>query len=170
MRAAGEDSQLNAQPPTLREYNAAIDLIERNLEVRPQKIAYIDDFGSYTYADMAERVNRRGNVFAALGLAQEMRILLCLTDTIDFPSAFLGAIKAGLVPVAVNTLLTSNDYDFMLRDSRAQALVVSESVLSTFQPILGEQSFLKHVVVSGNNSSGYPRLADMMATAGSNFA
>ena len=47
--------------------------------------------------------------------------MVCLTDTIDFPSAFLGAIKAGLVPVAVNTLLTSDDYDFMLRDSRAQA-------------------------------------------------
>src|SRR5262249_199255 len=127
MRAAGEDCQLNAQRPRVGEYNAAIDLIERNLEVRPQKIAYIDDFGSYTYADLAERVNRCGNVFAALGLAQEMRILLCLTDTIDFPSAFLGAIKAGLVPVAVNKILTHHDFDFMLRGSRAQAFVVSYS-------------------------------------------
>src|SRR5262249_58688389 len=121
MRGAGEDSQLNAQPPTLREYNAAIDLIERNLEVRPQKIAYIDDFGSYTYADLAERVNRCGNVFAALGLAQEMRILLCLTDTIDFPSAFLGAIKAGLLPLPVNTLPPHNEYHFILRATPAPA-------------------------------------------------
>jgi benzoate-CoA ligase len=170
MRATGEDSQLNAQPPTLREYNAAIDLIERNLDARPQKIAYIDDFGSYTYADLAERVNRCGNVFAALGLAQEMRILLCLTDTIDFPSAFLGAIKAGLVPVAVNTLLTSNDYDFMLRDSRAQALVVSESLLPAFQPLVDSEPFLKHVLVSGTTSSSYRRLGDLMARAKTDFA
>ena len=91
--------------------------------------------------------------------------MVCLTDTIDFPSAFLGAIKAGLVPVAVNTLLTSNDYDFMLRDSRAQALIVSEPLLPVFKPILDDQPFLKHVVVSGGDPSGYPRLADLMAPA-----
>jgi benzoate-CoA ligase len=170
MGPTGEDSQLNAQLPTLREYNAAVDLIERNLDVRPQKIAYIDDLGSYTYADLAERVNRCGNVFTALGLAQETRILLCLTDTIDFPCVFLGAIKAGLVPVAVNTLLTSSDYDFMLRDSRAQALVVSESLLPAFKPLLDNEPFLKHVIVSGATSSSYPRLADLMARATTDFA
>ena len=56
--------------------------------------------------------------------------MLCLHDSIDFPVAFLGAIKAGIVPVAVNTLLTSKDYDYMLRDSRAQVLVVSDGCWS----------------------------------------
>jgi benzoate-CoA ligase len=166
MGTTGEDSQLNAQPPTLRKYNAAVDLLERHLDVRPQKIAYIDDHGSYTYADLAERVNRCGNVFTALGLAQETRILICLTDTIDFPSVFLGAIKAGLVPVAVNTLLTSDDYDFMLHDSRAQALIVSTSLLSAFTPIIDQQPFLKHVVQAGGNEPGYKQLSDLMAAAG----
>ncbi len=66
--------------------------------------------------------------------------MVCLLDTIDFPAVFLGAIKAGLVPVAVNTLLTSNDFDFMLRDSRAQALIVSEPLLPVFKPILERSS------------------------------
>ena len=151
-----------AQTGTLQTYNAAVDLIERNLAARPDKIAYIDESGRYSFAELAERVNRCASALTGLGLAMEARVMLCLTDTIDFPSAFLGAIKAGLVPVAVNTLLTSNDYDFLLRDSRAQALIASEPLLPVFKPILGDSPFLKHVVVSGNYSA-YPRLADLMA-------
>src|SRR5215813_9135564 len=157
-------------PGTLQNYNVAVDLIERNLAVRPDKIAYIDEHGRYSFADLAEHVNRCANVLTGLGLPMEARLMVCLTDTIDFPSVFLGAIKAGLVPVAVNTLLTGNDYNFMLRDSRAQALVVSESLLSIFTPILGDQPFLKHVVVSGEKLCGHPRLADLMTAAGPDFA
>ncbi len=157
-------------PGTLQDYNAAVDLIERNLAARPDKIAYIDDDGYYSFTELAERVNRCANALTGLGLSMETRVMVCLSDTIDFPAVFLGAIKAGLVPVAVNTLLTSNDYSFMLRDSRARAIIISEQLLPAFNPILNDQPFLKHVVVSGSNPSGHPRLADLMAAAGSNFA
>jgi benzoate-CoA ligase len=164
------ENRLSAQASTLQNYNAAVDLLERNLPTRAGKIAYIDESGRYTYAELAERVNRCANALTALGLPLEARVLLCLSDTIDFPVAFLGSIKAGLVPVAVNTLLTTSDYAFMLRDSRALALIVSEPLLSTFEPILADQTFLKHVVVSGGSLSGYPRLADLMAARDSHFA
>ena len=132
---------LSAQSGTLQNYNAAVDLIERNLAARPDKIAYIDENGRYSFAELAERVNRCANALTGLGLSMEARVMLCLTDTIDFPSAFLGAIKAGLVPVAVNTLLTGSDYSFMLSDSRAQALIVSEPLLPAFEPIVDKQPF-----------------------------
>jgi benzoate-CoA ligase len=164
-----DPTPLSAQSGTLQNYNAAVDLIERNLAVRPDKIAYIDEDGRYSFAELSERVNRCANALTGLGLSMEARIMLCLTDTIDFPSAFLGAIKAGLVPVAVNTLLTSSDYSFMLSDSRAQALVVSEPLLPAFKPLFDGQPFLKHIVVSGGNSSVYPRLADLTAAAASAF-
>jgi benzoate-CoA ligase len=153
----------------MQHYNAAGDLIERNLAVRPEKIAYIDDNGSYTFAELTERVNRCANALCELGLILESRIMICLADTIDFPTAFLGAIKAGLVPVAVNTLLTSGDYDFMLRDSRARVLIVSESLLTVFKPILAGQPFLMHVVVSGGSASDEPRLAELMAAVKTDF-
>ena len=121
-------------PPDIHfpaEYNAAHDLIERNLQAgRADKIAYIDDRGSCTYGELAERVNRFANALVGLGLHREERVMLCLHDTIDFPTAFLGCIKAGIVPVAVNTLLTANDYRYMLGDSRACALVASAPLLS----------------------------------------
>src|SRR5262244_2511756 len=89
-----------------RDYNAAEDLIQRNLAAgRGGKMAIRDAAGSYSYADLAERVGRFADLVGGLGVVQEQRILLCLLDTIDFPTAFLGAIRAGIVPVPVNTLL-----------------------------------------------------------------
>ena len=159
---------MDAQPTALQPYNAAVDLIERNLAARPDKIAYIDDQGSYSFRDLAERVNRAANALTDLGLPMECRVMVALLDTIDFPAVFLGAIKAGLVPIAVNTLLTGNDFDFMLRDSRAQALILSAPLLPVFKPILAGQPFIKQVVVSGG-ASEYSSLADLMAKAPSEF-
>jgi benzoate-CoA ligase len=101
-----------------RDYNFAADILKRNLDAgRGDKAAYIDHRGSYTYAELAARVERFGHVLRALGIRREERILICLLDTIDWPTAFLGAIKAGVVAVPVNTLLTEDDYRFMLEDS-----------------------------------------------------
>ena len=164
----------SVSPPAIeipRRYNAAHDLIERNLAAgRGAKLAYIDDAGRYTYADLAERVNRAANALAGLGLGFEDRVMLCHLDTIDWPAMFLGAIKAGIVPIAVNTLLTAADYEFMLNDSRAKALVVSEALWPQFAPILANCPHVKHVIVSGANAQGRLRLQDLLGKAGASFA
>ncbi len=132
-----------------RDYNAAEDLISRNLVAgRGDKLAFIDDAGTCTYAQLAERVNRFGNALLDLGLRMEDRILIAMHDSIDWPVAFLGAIKAGIVPIAVNTLLTTKDYEFMLADSRAKALLVSTALKPQFEPLIGRLPFLRHVVTS----------------------
>jgi benzoate-CoA ligase len=120
-------------------YNAAVNLIERNLGAgRGAKTAFIDDHGHYSYAELAKRVSRFANLVRRLGIQPEQRILLCLHDTIDFPTAFLGAIKAGVVPVAVNTQLTAGEFAFMLADSRARAVFVSAAVLPAMRAALTE--------------------------------
>ena len=147
-----------------RDYNAAVDLIERNLKAgRGGKAAFHDDRGNYTYANLAERVDRASNALRGLGIEPEQRVLLCLLDSIDFPTMFLGAIKAGVVPVPVNTLLTTADYDFMLRDSRARALVVSAALYDRFAPILAQQPALKHVIVADDQRPG--GLGDLLNSA-----
>src|SRR5258708_12253813 len=85
----------------------------------------------------------------------EHRVPLAHTDTIDFPTAFLGAIKAGIVPIAVNTLLPPKDYEYMLSDSRAKALIVSEQLLPQFAPLVPKLPFLKHVIVSVSRPQGH---------------
>jgi len=157
----------SVSPPKIhipRDYNAAYDLIERNLRSgRSGKVAFIDDAGQYTFGELAERVNRFGSGLLAMGVEMEQRVLLALTDTIDFPIAFLGSIKAGIVPVAVNTLLTPKDYEYMLSDSRARALVLSEQLVPQFAPLMGKMPFLKHVIVSGSGVSGHPTFRDVLA-------
>ena len=160
-------------PPAVtipRDYNAAHDLIERNLAAgRAAKTAVIDDLGSYSYGQLAERVNRWANALVGLGHAMDQRVLLCLLDSIDFPTAFLGSIKAGVVPVAANTMLTTSDYEYMLRDSRARTLVVSEALLPVFTPLIGKVPTLQHVVVSGGNAGPHLAFADLLAKAATRF-
>ncbi len=163
----------STSPPAItipRDYNAAHDLIERNLAAgRAGKVAFIDDAGAVTYGELAERVNRVANALTALGLQPEDRLLLCHLDTADWVAVFLGAIKAGIVPIAVNTLLTTDDYRFMLRDSRARALVVSEALLPQFAPALDDAPALRRVIVSGRQVDTHLHLQSLMRVAGTAF-
>jgi 4-hydroxybenzoate-CoA ligase/benzoate-CoA ligase len=161
---------LRSQPPKVvlpRRYNAAVDFVDRNIDAgNGDKTAFIDDLGSYTYAEVHERVNKCGNVLTSLGAMQEQRVFMLQLDTIDFPAMFFGAIKAGLVPVAANTLLTASDYDYMLRDSRARILVVSAALLPVVAPILEGLPHLEKVIVTGEgDAAGHDRLDDLMAAA-----
>ncbi len=134
-------------PPPER-FNFARHLIELNAG-RAGKTALIDDQGTLTYGELAEQVRRCAAALAALGLRREERVLLLMHDCSDWVVAFLGALHAGVVPVAVNTLLTAQDYAYMLANSRAQAALVSAALLPTLQTALGHQPHeVKHLVVS----------------------
>ena len=143
-----------------REYNAALEFIDANLaKGRAEKVAFIDAVGRYTYGELAERVNRAGNALRALGAGMETRVLLCMLDGIDFPAVFWGAIKAGCVPVPINTLLTSGDYAHLLRDSRARIVVAGEALMERFSMALEHQPHVEHVVVAADAASGGARPA-----------
>ena len=162
-------------PPRLtfpRDYNAAHDLVEGNLAAgRGAKTAIIDDAGRYSYAELAAQVNRCGNALTTLGVRPEQRVLLCLLDSVAFAAAFLGAIKIGAVPVATNTLLTANDYAFMLRDSRARVAIVSAPLYEKFKAALADQPWLERVIIAnGAAVDGLTTLAELMATASDTLA
>ena len=149
-----------------RDYNFATDILARNLDAgRGAKAAFIDDNGSYSYAELADRVERFARVLRSLGVRREERILICLLDTVDWPTAFLGAIKAGVVAVPVNTLMTEDDYRFMLKDSRARVLVVSEPLYGKFADAIKEGGDLEYVIVSGGDAHAHLPFDRLMAEA-----
>src|SRR4029450_5047528 len=120
-----------AAPPPSR-FNFAAHLLGRNAG-RAAKTAYIDDQQALSYGELAQRVQKMAAALAGLGLRREERVLVWLHDTVDFPILFLGALHAGVIPVAVNTLLTADDYAYMLEHSRAQTLFVSGTLLPTLR-------------------------------------
>src|SRR5918999_5126604 len=142
-----------------RDYNAAVDLIGRN-RGHAGKLAYIDDSGSCTYAELAERVERAANVLLSMDIRREERIGIAMLDSADWVALFLGAIRAGIVPVAMNTLLTPADYEYQLNDSRARALFMSFSSQKNFDGMQARCPHLKYVV---NDA----QLKDLLATADS---
>ena len=160
---------MNDAPPQSaipRDYNFAADILKRNLDAgRGNKLAYIDHRGQYTYAELADRVERFGQVLRSLGSRREERVLICLLDTIDWPTAFLGAIKAGVVAVPVNTLMTETDYRFMLEDLRARVLVVSDALYDKFADAIRDSDNLEHVIVSGADAHSHLSFDDLMVEA-----
>ena len=157
-----------ASPPRVdipRDYNAAHDLLARNA-ARPDKVAFIDasSGAQLTYGELTQQAHRFANALRAGGFAPETRVMLAMHDTLEWPVVFLGCILAGVVPIATNTLLTSGDFDFMLRDSRAQALFVSKPLLPSFEGVIGSIDTLKTVVVGGE--SGPNSVAAMIQSGG----
>jgi benzoate-CoA ligase len=122
------------QPPPAA-FNFAAHLLAANAG-RAGQPAFVDDAGAVSYGSLAERVQRLAAGLRALGIKREERVLLLMHDTADWPVAFLGAIHAGIVPVAVNTLLTADDYAYMLEHSRAQAALVSGALLPALKAAL----------------------------------
>ncbi|MDQ2777994.1 MAG: benzoate-CoA ligase family protein, partial [Pseudomonadota bacterium] len=116
-------------------FNFAQYLLQSNVE-RPDRTAFIDDHGSLAYGELDVAVRRMAGALRKLGIKREERVLLLMHDNNHWPISFLGAIYAGIVPVAVNTLLGADDYAYMLEHTRAQAVLVSGALLPVLKAAL----------------------------------
>jgi len=145
-------------------YNAAVDFVDRAIaEGWGARTAFIDPDRRVTYAELADAVGRVGPALARLGVEPENRIALVLHDTVDFPVMFWGAIRAGVVPVLLNTLLNADQYRYLLRDSRAKVAFVSEALLPIVREAGVGVATLGRIVAVGGRKGAEPQLADLLA-------
>lgn len=137
-------------------FNAADYFLDRNIrQGRGHKIAVYTEYKNYTYNDIQKMTNKTANALRELGLQFDDRILILMLDVPQFYAAFWGAIKIGAVPIPVNTMLTSEDYEYYLNDSRAKALVVSEQLLPLVQQIEGDLLYLRDLIVISEISGAH---------------
>ena len=130
-------------------FNFASHLIARNRE-HGQRVAFIDDNEALTYGELAHRIAQMAAALQNLGVHREERVLLLMHDCCDWPVCFLGAMYAGIVPVAVNTLLTADDYAYMLRHSRAQVALVSSALIPVLKQAMAQTVHeVRELVVAG---------------------
>ncbi len=144
-----------------RPYNAVSDLIDANVaRGLGGKIAFTDGERSLTYAELQARTFQFAAMLRTLGLRPEERVALLSPDTIDFPVAFWGGVRAGVIMLPLNTLLTAEQYAYILGDSRACTLVAAAPLARVIAPILDRLPRLRTVVLIGANA------ADTAAFAG----
>jgi 4-hydroxybenzoate-CoA ligase len=149
---------------SLRDYNAAVDFVDRNVaEGRGDKAAFVDPSRNLTYSELRDAAARIGPMLARLGIEPENRIALVLLDTTDFPILFWGAIRAGVVPVLLNTRLTADQYRYMIEDSRARAVFISTALLPVVQEAIKDLPGVKAIVVVGGGPESLPRLDTLLA-------
>jgi len=145
-------------------YNAAVDFVDRNVaEGRGGKTACIDPSRNLTYGQLRDAAARVGPMLARLGVEPENRVALVMLDTVDFPVLYWGAIRAGVVPVLLNTRLTVDQYRYLFTDSRAKAVFVSTALLPLVQEAAAGVQTLKHIVVVGGGPDTLPRFDKLLA-------
>jgi benzoate-CoA ligase family protein len=130
-------SQSPAQLRFAPGFNVAVPFVDRHLaEGRGAKVAIRSADGEVTYAELAANVNRCGNALRALGIRPGDRVLMVVKDCPEFFYLFWGAIKAGIVPVPLNTLLRADDYRYNVEDSQCAGFFWSTEFEGETRPAL----------------------------------
>ncbi len=145
------------------EYNVAADFVDRHLgEGRADKVAIIadDTDKSVTYLDLADRVNRCGNLLRSLAGEPGGRVLMIVKDCPEFFYLFWGAIKAGLAPVPLNTLLRADDYQYMIEDSECAGLVYSPEYQGEVAPALAAAGYTPRFILCTEGSSSVTEMME----------
>ena len=150
-------------------FNAAAFFLDRHLhEGRGGRTAFRYAGRSVTYQEVGQRANRLGNALRSRGVDMEQRVLLVLPDCPEFAEAFWGVMKIGAVPVPVGDTLGAEDYAFLIKDSRARAVIASDEVAPAIVAARAECPSLSTVVVVGKARRGarsYERLLERASSS-----
>ena len=131
-------------------YNAAYDLLIRNIDKNPDKIAFIDNNNSITYQELYRKVKAFSYSIKKYQIKENDRIILCMLDSIEYPIVFLGLIWSGIIPICINTMLPKKDYAYMLEDSEAKAIITLSDFKNCFLSII-ENKKNKPLLISDDN-------------------
>jgi benzoate-CoA ligase len=145
-------------------FNVATHFVDRHIrEGRVHKTAFECGDERVSYGQLRERVNRLANALSKLGVRPEERVALLLPDMPEFAYGFFASIKIGAVAVPMNTMLQPPDWEYVLNDSRARVIIVSESLFPQFQSIPRDNfPHLQSVIVAGNAGEGSLSLRQLL--------
>lgn len=136
-----------AQNP--EKFNASTFIVDANVKRADNRIAIYYQDQKISYRDVQREINKVGNALKSLGIEIENRIAILLPNCPEFISCLFGVMKIGAVPVTLNTMMTSKDYQYFLNDSRAKAIVVSRDMAQKIEGIRDNLDYLRHIIVVG---------------------
>ncbi len=143
-----------------RPYNAAADFVDANVaRGLGDKLAFVDPRLAITYGELQRKTCRFASGLLALGLRPEDRVAILMPDNVDYPVAFWGALRAGIVAIPLNTWLRPDQYAFMLADSRVSAVIAAAPYAGVLRDVMADVPSLRHVILSGRGAEAQPTLA-----------
>ncbi len=146
--------------------NSALYFIDRHVaEGRGAKVAFIQGGRSLTYANLKRDTDRMVGFYESIGIARESRVAMLVLDCLEFPAIFWGSLKAGVVPVLLNTLLSTEQYRFILADCRAKVLFVSAPLFDVVAPLIGAHPSIEKVFVVGGSAGDLPSFEQHLAAS-----
>jgi acetyl-CoA synthetase len=128
-------------------YNASRILFDNLSSGRGERLAIIGPGGTRSYAELCADASRWGHGFQSLGLQRGDRILMFLDDTPAYPAAFFGAVRAGFVPLLINTLTPPDLLQFYLADSGAAVVVADAEFCARFDSVACKDTQLRTLIV-----------------------
>lgn len=142
-------------------YYNMCEILEHNLETRADKTAILSDDGSMTFSEASRQVNQIGNALKKLDVRFGDCVAILSPDRPEWATAFFAATKIGGIALGMNTLLKTEEYDYILGDSRARILIVHDSLLNVVEPLLAQNKTLQEIIVIGDaGDSGYTTFND----------
>ena len=139
--------------------NASLFFVDKHIDSHiKEKKAFIE-YGSnqkfITYADLHEQSSKLRHFFSKFKINREDRVIILMQDVISYPIIFWGCLKSGVVPVLLNTLLSSEVVNDIINNSRAKAVFISSGLLSSFENSLTKNVNIKHIIEVGSKKSNY---------------
>src|SRR6478735_2846909 len=136
-------------------YNCSRILFDNLAAGRGDRVALTGPAGTRTYSGLCADASRWGHGLASLGLSRGDRILLFLDDTPAYPAAFFGAVRAGFVPLLINTLTPPDLLQFYLSDAGAAVAVADAEFCSRFNAEACKDTPLHTLIVLDGEAGGH---------------
>src|SRR3984957_6585838 len=136
-------------------YNASRILFDNLAKGYGDRLALTGPLGAVTYAELCAEASRWGHGLIALGLKRGDRVLMFLDDTPAYPAAFFGAVRAGFVPLLINTLTPPDLLQFYLSDSAATVAVADAELCARFDETACKDTLLRSLIVANGEASAH---------------
>src|SRR6202041_3310752 len=146
-------------------YNASRILFDNLARGNRDRLALTGPLGVVTYAELCAEASRGGHGFISLGLKRGDRVLMFLDDTVAYPAVFFGAVRAGFVPLLINTLTPPDLLQFYLSDSAASVAVADAEFCARFNEVACKDTSLRTLIVVNGEASAHAVANTLIASS-----
>src|SRR5688572_23637599 len=139
---AGTPREIN-----LYDYQSMVDLFEKSCEKYKTRVAFTNMGKELTYSEVDQLSRDFAAYLQGLGLKKGDRIAIQMPNLLQFPIAFFGALRAGLIIVNTNPLYTPREMEHQFKDAGVSAIVIVANFAHNLAKV-PFQSSIKHIIIT----------------------